>query len=83
MHAGANLIHGGQPLQVTETVKALESVTGDKLKAVSALLRRSVFDAVLTKLQQAAKTLLEGKASVAAVGDLHVLPFAEELGLKV
>jgi ubiquinol-cytochrome c reductase core subunit 2 len=35
------------------------------------------------KLQQAAKTLLEGKASVAAVGDLHVLPFAEDLGLKV
>ena len=32
---------------------------------------------------QSAKTLLEGKASVAAVGDLHVLPFAEELGLKV
>ncbi|GAB1313619.1 ubiquinol-cytochrome c reductase core subunit 1 [Madurella fahalii] len=64
VHAGANLIHGGQPLQVTETVKALESVTADKLKA-------------------AAKTLLEGKASVAAVGDLHVLPFAEELGLKV
>ncbi|KAK3303992.1 ubiquinol-cytochrome C reductase complex CORE protein 2 precursor [Chaetomium strumarium] len=64
VHAGANLIHGGQPLQVAETVKALEGVTGDKLKA-------------------AAKTLLEGKASVAAVGDLHVLPFAEDLGLKV
>ncbi|KAH6620653.1 ubiquinol-cytochrome C reductase complex CORE protein 2 precursor [Chaetomium sp. MPI-SDFR-AT-0129] len=64
VHAGANLIHGGKPLQVAETLKALEGVTGDKLKA-------------------AAKTLLEGKASVAAVGDLHVLPFAEELGLKV
>lgn len=35
VHAGANLIHGGQPLQVAETVKALEGVTGDKLKAVS------------------------------------------------
>lgn len=34
-------------------------------------------------LGQAAKTLLEGKASVAAVGDLHVLPFAEDLGLQV
>ncbi|SPQ20584.1 d9fc39d4-5d9a-44ab-9d22-047791dae0d7 [Thermothielavioides terrestris] len=61
---GSSLIHGGQPLQVAESVKALEGVTADKLKT-------------------AAKTLLEGKASVAAVGDLHVLPFAEELGLRV
>ncbi|KAK4215010.1 Metalloenzyme, LuxS/M16 peptidase-like protein [Rhypophila decipiens] len=64
VHAGANLIAGGSPLKVAETVKALESVTADSLKA-------------------AAKALLEGKASVAAVGDLHVLPFAEDLGLKV
>jgi len=34
-------------------------------------------------MKQAAKALLEGKASVAAVGDLYVLPFAEELGLKI
>ncbi|KAK4640178.1 ubiquinol-cytochrome c reductase core subunit 1 [Podospora bellae-mahoneyi] len=64
VHAGANLIHGGSPLKVAETLKAFESVTGDKLKA-------------------AAKALLEGKASVASVGDLHVLPFAEDLGLQV
>jgi len=32
---------------------------------------------------QAAKALLDGKATVSAVGDLYVLPFAEELGLKV
>jgi ubiquinol-cytochrome c reductase core subunit 2 len=86
VHAGANLIHGGQPLQVAETVKALEGVTGDKLKAVS---HASSFHPVTAPrtmtdvLQQAAKALLEGKASVAAVGDLHVLPFAEDLGLKV
>ena len=35
VHAGANLIHGGSPLKVAETLQALESVTGDKLKAVS------------------------------------------------
>ncbi|KAF2397063.1 LuxS/MPP-like metallohydrolase [Trichodelitschia bisporula] len=35
------------------------------------------------KLKQAAKSILEHKASVSAVGDLHLLPFAEELGLKV
>ncbi|KAI1293379.1 ubiquinol-cytochrome C reductase complex CORE protein 2 precursor [Xylaria venustula] len=35
------------------------------------------------KLKTAAKALLDGKATVSAVGDLHVLPYAEELGLKV
>ncbi|KAI1869045.1 uncharacterized protein JN550_006032 [Neoarthrinium moseri] len=35
------------------------------------------------KLKAAAKALVDGKASVAAVGDLHALPYAEELGLKV
>ncbi|KAI1654189.1 LuxS/MPP-like metallohydrolase [Daldinia decipiens] len=35
------------------------------------------------KLKTTAKSLLEGKATVAAVGDLNVLPYAEELGLKV
>jgi len=33
--------------------------------------------------KQAAKALLDGKATVSAVGDLFVLPFAEEIGLKV
>jgi hypothetical protein len=32
---------------------------------------------------QAAKQLLENKACVSSVGDLFVLPFAEDLGLKV
>lgn len=32
---------------------------------------------------QAAKQLLENRATVSAVGDLFVLPFAEDLGLKV
>lgn len=35
------------------------------------------------KVKQAAKEALEHKASVAAVGDLYVLPYAEEIGLKV
>ncbi|KAI0376589.1 LuxS/MPP-like metallohydrolase [Hypomontagnella monticulosa] len=35
------------------------------------------------KLKTAAKSLIDGKATVAAVGDLNVLPYAEELGLKV
>ncbi|KAH7117608.1 Metalloenzyme, LuxS/M16 peptidase-like protein [Dendryphion nanum] len=34
-------------------------------------------------VKNAAKSLLENKASVSSVGDLFVLPFAEDLGLKV
>ncbi|KAF2085756.1 cytochrome b-c1 complex subunit 2 [Saccharata proteae CBS 121410] len=34
-------------------------------------------------VKKAAKDLLEFKSSVSTVGDLHVLPYAEELGLKV
>ncbi|KAG8526295.1 uncharacterized protein KY384_000288 [Bacidia gigantensis] len=35
------------------------------------------------QVKKAAKALLDGKASVSAVGDLYVLPFAEEIGLNV
>ena len=34
-------------------------------------------------ITQAAKSLLDGKATVSSVGDLYVLPFAEEIGLTV
>ncbi|GAW25195.1 putative cytochrome b-c1 complex subunit 2 [Rosellinia necatrix] len=44
---------------------------------------QSINGVTAEKLQSAAKALLDGKATVAAVGDLHVLPYAEELGLKV
>ncbi|KAI1162678.1 ubiquinol-cytochrome C reductase complex CORE protein 2 precursor [Nemania serpens] len=44
---------------------------------------QSIDSVTADKLQAAAKALLDGKATVAAIGDLHVLPFAEELGLKV
>ncbi|KAI1084369.1 LuxS/MPP-like metallohydrolase [Whalleya microplaca] len=44
----------------------------------------STIDSVTAdKLKTAAKALTDGKATVVAVGDLNVLPFAEELGLKV
>ena len=35
------------------------------------------------KVKQIAKEALENRASVSAVGDLHVLPFAADIGLKV
>ncbi|KAI1780275.1 LuxS/MPP-like metallohydrolase [Hypoxylon cercidicola] len=44
---------------------------------------QSIDGVTAEKLQTTAKSLIDGKATVAAVGDLNVLPFAEELGLKV
>ncbi|CAG8984184.1 hypothetical protein HYALB_00004167 [Hymenoscyphus albidus] len=44
---------------------------------------KSVESVSAQKLQAAAKALLEGKVTVSSVGDLYVLPFAEEIGLKV
>ena len=37
----------------------------------------------VTNVPQTAKTLIEGKAAVATVGDLYQLPYAEEIGLKI
>ncbi|KAH8677707.1 ubiquinol-cytochrome-c reductase complex core protein 2 [Xylariales sp. PMI_506] len=44
---------------------------------------KSIEGVTADKLKAAAKALVDGKASVAAVGDLYALPYAEELGLKV
>jgi ubiquinol-cytochrome c reductase core subunit 2 len=78
---GAGLIQGGKPFQFEEVTKAIESVSQDSLKAVRLPLMS--LDSAYANVKQAAKSLLEGKASVAAVGDLYALPFAEEIGLKV
>ncbi|KAI0914557.1 ubiquinol-cytochrome C reductase complex CORE protein 2 precursor [Ustulina deusta] len=43
----------------------------------------SINSVTADKIKTTAKALLDGKATVTAVGDLHVLPYAEELGLKV
>lgn len=77
---GAGLVQGGKPFQFAEVVKSLEGVTQEQVKAVSF---PEPFSISISNVSQAAKALLEGKASVAAVGDLHVLPWGEELGLKV
>lgn len=69
--SGAGIVAAGTNLlQGAKTIQVAEAVKS--LESVTA-----------EKLKTAAKTLLEGKASVAAVGDLYVLPYAEDLGLKV
>ncbi|KAK2607946.1 hypothetical protein N8I77_006585 [Diaporthe amygdali] len=57
-------------------------IHGGKIFQVTEALKS--YEAVTAeKVKAAAKALLDGKATVAAAGDLYVLPYAEEIGLKV
>ncbi|KAF2156194.1 LuxS/MPP-like metallohydrolase [Myriangium duriaei CBS 260.36] len=57
-------------------------VHGDKAYQIDEVAQK--VDAVTEEqVKSAAKSLLENKATVSSVGDLHALPFAEEIGLKV
>lgn len=75
---GAGLIGGGKPFQIDEVGKGYDAVTDTKVKQVSCIV---LF--LAEAYPQAAKALLDGKASISSVGDLYALPFAEELGLQV
>jgi ubiquinol-cytochrome c reductase core subunit 2 len=79
---GSGLITGGKPHQIDEVGQSIDKVGQDKVKAVSAL-QQSHPSGPQTNSQQAAKSLLETRATVSTVGDLFVLPFAEEIGLTV
>lgn len=48
---GTNVLHGGKPFQVAEAVKAVESVTAEKLKTVRRISPRIV-DRTLTRLSR-------------------------------
>ncbi|KAJ4237321.1 ubiquinol-cytochrome c reductase core subunit 1 [Fusarium solani] len=49
----------------------------------SASLAKAIEGVSAEALKTTAKALLEGKATVSTVGDLFVLPYAEEIGLRV
>ena len=83
---GAGLVQGGKPFQIDELGKSIDGVTEDQVKKVStAKVAQALLNFVANGSRhiQAAKSLLDGKATVSAVGDLYILPFAEELGLNV
>jgi ubiquinol-cytochrome c reductase core subunit 2 len=70
-----------------ETAAALELtgaglVQGNKAYQIDDVAK-SVDSVTQDQVKQIAKEALENKASVAAVGDLFMLPYADELGLKV
>lgn len=79
---GAGLVNSEGAFQIDDLGKRLSEVTEEQVKKVwiPKLYNLHSSDA---NLAQAAKTLLEGKATVSAVGDLFVLPFAEEIDLNV
>jgi len=72
----------GQNIEAGLVVTGAGLVHGGKAFQIDEV-GKSVESVTAEKLKSAAKALLEGKATVSAVGDLYVLPYAEDLGLKV
>ena len=65
-------------------VASLKHITDDdKRRRMLANLYHACMRDLLKPLKQVAKEALENKASVSAIGDLYVLPYASEIGLKV
>jgi len=78
---GSGLIHNTKAYQIDEVAKAIDGVSEEALKKVC--LTGINHHGPSANSSQAAKQLLESRASVSSVGDLFVLPYAEELGLTV
>lgn len=72
----------GQETQAALELTGLGLVSHSKPYQIDEVAK-SVDSVTEEKVKQVAKEALENKASVATVGDLFQLPYAEELGLKV
>lgn len=72
----------GQSTQAAMELTGAGLVQGGKAYQIDEV-GKSVESVTAEKVQQLAKEALENKASVSAVGDLYVLPYAEEIGLRV
>lgn len=79
---GAGLVTGGKAYQIDEVAKLIDGVTEEQVKSVRFPMFLLLMKQYANTILQAAKSLLENKASVSAVGDLWQLPYAEDLGLK-
>lgn len=74
-------ISAGQSTAGGAELAGFDLLQSGKVAATSELA--SIGDVNIASVQEAAKKVLSGKASVVAVGDLDALPHAEELGLRV
>ena len=72
----------GQSTQAAMELTGAGLVQGGKSYQIDEV-GKAVDTVTAEKVQQLAKEFLENKASVSAVGDLYVLPYAEEIGLRV
>lgn len=72
----------GQSTQAAMELTGAGLVQGGKAYQIDEV-GKAVDSVTAEKVQQLAKEALENKASVSAVGDLYVLPYAEEIGLRV
>ena len=71
----------GQETQAAMELTGAGLVHGGKAYQIDEVAK-AVDGVTEAKVKQVAKAALENKARVRAVGDLHLLPFAEEIGLK-
>lgn len=72
----------GQSTQAAMELTGAGLVQGGKAYQIDEV-GKAVDSVTAEKVQQLAKEALENKASVSAVGDLYILPYAEEIGLRV
>ncbi|KAM6531882.1 ubiquinol-cytochrome c reductase core subunit 1 [Fusarium solani] len=70
-------------LRQTSIVQAGSGIVNSGKPYDSASLAKAIEGVSAEALKTTAKALLEGKATVSTVGDLFVLPYAEEIGLRV
>ncbi|EEU48000.1 uncharacterized protein NECHADRAFT_65760 [Fusarium vanettenii 77-13-4] len=70
-------------LRQTSIVQAGSAIVNSGKPYDSASLAKAIEGVSAEALKTTAKSLLEGKATVSTVGDLFVLPYAEEIGLRV
>ncbi|KAJ4169361.1 ubiquinol-cytochrome c reductase core subunit 1 [Fusarium falciforme] len=70
-------------LRQTSIVQAGSGIVNSGKPYDSASLAKAIDGVSAEALKTTAKALLEGKATVSTVGDLFVLPYAEEIGLRV
>jgi len=75
------LEYGQQPMAALELTGAGLVTNGKPYQLDESA--KAIGDVTEASVKEAAKSLLEYKASVSTVGDLFQLPFAEEIGLQV
>jgi len=81
-NAKFRILESGQNINTGLETTGTGLITGSKPYQVDEV-GKSIDGVSQDSLKKVAKTLIEGKVTVSSVGDLFVLPFAEELGLTV